>query len=292
MLLKNILNQQDFQKYITGSLWGNPQAVTDKPGESRLLNEYVYHYKKVDSTNNIAYQLADAGVPEGTIVISEEQSAGKGRLKRNWLSPPSAGLFLSLVFRPPLEPAHIPQLTLLSGVAVNEAIEAVAHCRSGIKWPNDILINGKKVCGILAESKLANKGNSGFVVVGIGINVNMDYAGFPAELKDTAISLKIAAGQEVCRLQLVKALLTALDRHYINFLKHGYPYLRQEWLNANITIGRTVKITKSEGKGDTVEGKAVDISQTGGLIVQFPDGRQEEFLAGDVTIGTANIIDH
>ena len=246
-----------------------------------LQGRDVYIYRKVTSTNIIAKSLAANGAPDGTIVVSSFQTAGKGRFQRQWVCPPGKGLLFSMILRPDIDSQFIPQLTLLSAVVVAESIQKICGCEAGIKWPNDILINGQKVCGILAQNTFSGS-RSEFVVLGIGINVNLNKDQLPAECRETTTSLFLTTGSKISRFELLKQLLTIWDRHYHNFLQSGYSYLRSQWLAKNITLGRIVSIKKDSY---TLRGKAADISPKGGLIVVFPDGSREEYLAEDVSLG-------
>ncbi|NLL53432.1 MAG: biotin--[acetyl-CoA-carboxylase] ligase [Peptococcaceae bacterium] len=252
-----------------------------RPKKICLQGRDVYIYREVSSTNSIAKSLAVNGVPDGTIVLSRFQTAGKGRFQRQWVCPPGKGLLLSMILRPNIDSQSIPQLTLLGGVVVAESIQKICGIKAGIKWPNDILINGRKVCGMLAQNSFS-RGHSEFVVLGIGINVNLSREQLPADCRETTTSLLLEAGFKVSRLDLLKLLLSIWDRHYHCFLQSSHSYLRPLWLANNITLGREVSIKKDT---HTLRGKAVDISPRGGLIVAFPDGAKEEYLAEDVSLG-------
>ncbi|NLM21766.1 MAG: biotin--[acetyl-CoA-carboxylase] ligase [Peptococcaceae bacterium] len=246
-----------------------------------LRGRDVYIYREVSSTNSIAKSLAANGAPDGTIVLSRFQTAGKGRFQRQWVCPPGKGLLLSMILRPNIDRQSIPLLTLLGGVVVAESIQRICGLKAGIKWPNDILINGRKVCGILAQNSFS-RGNSEFVVLGIGINVNLNREQLPADCRETTTSLLLEAGFKVSRFELLKLFSSIWDRHYRCFLQSSHSYLRSQWLANNITLGREVSIKKDT---HTLRGKAVDISPRGGLIVVFPDGSRNEYLAEDVSLG-------
>jgi BirA family biotin operon repressor/biotin-[acetyl-CoA-carboxylase] ligase len=257
------------------------QAASPPYRKMCLRGRDLYIYREVTSTNTIAKALAAGGAPEGTIVLSAYQTAGKGRFQRQWVCPPGQGLLLSMILRPVLDCRYIPQLTLLGGVVVSECIKKVSGCKAGIKWPNDDLIGGRKVCGILAQNSF--RGNcSEFVVLGIGVNVNLSAECLPSDCRETTTSLLLESGAKVSRLEFLKQLLSVWDEHYHLFLQLGHSYLRSKWLDNNITIGREVTIRKKEGY---IKGKALDISPRGGLIVSFSDGSREEFLAEDVSLG-------
>ncbi|EHQ88208.1 biotin--[acetyl-CoA-carboxylase] ligase [Desulfosporosinus youngiae] len=245
-----------------------------------LLGKELHIYREVSSTNSIAKQMAKSGAREGTIVISGTQSAGRGRMQRKWFCPPGKGLLLSMLLRPKISVQFIPQLTLLTAVVVAETIKKVTGCTAGIKWPNDIYINNKKVCGILAETSFSRT-NVEHVIIGLGLNVNLNTDQLPPDCKDTGTSLSIELGQRVSRISLLKQFITSWDEHLQSFMKEGHPYLRSKWLENNVTIGKKVSINKRDG---SLDGLAVDVSEKGGLIVRLSDGSLQEFLAEDVSL--------
>ncbi|MRR38555.1 biotin--[acetyl-CoA-carboxylase] ligase, partial [bacterium] len=201
---------------------------------------------ETDSTNALAYRLAEEGAIEGTVVIADAQSRGKGRLGRQWESPAGVNLYCSIILRPPIMPLHAPQLTFLSAVAVAEAIERSAGLAPVIKWPNDVLVNGFKVAGMLNEMS-AETERVDFLVLGIGVNINMQRNQFPADLRHPASSLAIEAGHEVGRLSFARALLESLDAHYGRYLAEGYGPLRQAWLDRSAVMGRRVRGSGQQG---------------------------------------------
>ncbi|GLI39214.1 biotin--[acetyl-CoA-carboxylase] ligase [Geobacter hydrogenophilus] len=235
---------------------------------------------ETDSTNTLAYRLAEDGAVEGTVVIADAQNRGRGRLGRQWESPAGVNLYCSIVLRPPIMPLHAPQLTFLSAVAVAEAIERSAGLAPVIKWPNDVLVNGFKVAGMLNEMS-AETERIDFLVLGIGVNINMQRDQFPADLRHPASSLAIEAGHEVSRLSFTRALLESLDVHYSQYRAEGYAPLRQAWLGRSAVMGRRVRVSGNQGDmAGTVEG----IDEIGALLLRTADGTLERVLAGDVTI--------
>lgn len=245
------------------------------------MNGYtIYHYDQVSSTNAIARMMVQSGAAERNIVLSDFQAGGKGRLNREWSCPPGKGVLMSMILRPDMNVKDMPQLTLLVAVAVAECLHKVGNCVAGIKWPNDIIVNNKKICGILAES--IGDSSSRAIIMGIGINVNIKQDEFPAQCRDTSTSLLIEAGHSIPRLQVVKEFLNSWDKHYPKYLNTGYPYLRDKWLSYNHTLGRSVDVSTNEG---VLTGEAFDISPRGGLIVQLNNGSFREFLAEDVSLG-------
>jgi len=245
-----------------------------------LLGKEIHFYQELSSTNSIARQMAISGAAEGTIVMSRSQSAGRGRMQRQWACPPGKGLLLSMVLRPEISVQFVPQLTLLTAVVVAETIKKVTGCAAGIKWPNDIYINGKKVCGILAESSFSKAGVK-YVIIGLGINVNLDTDQLPTDCQKTSTSLSLELGQHVSRFKLLKQFIISWDEHLKGFIIAGHPYLRNKWIENNVTIGRNVTVHKDK---DPIHGLAVDVSENGGLIVRLNDGSLQEFLAEDVSL--------
>ncbi|HVJ47657.1 biotin--[acetyl-CoA-carboxylase] ligase, partial [Desulfitobacterium sp.] len=225
--------------------------------------------------------MAQSGAPEGTLVISRSQTSGRGRMNRQWACPPGKGILMSMVLRPEISVQFIPQLTLLCGVVVAETIRKVTGCAAGIKWPNDIVIRGKKVCGILAQSSFS-RGGPEYVIIGIGINVNLDIDQLPPNCQKTSTSLRLEMGQDVSRSKVLKQFIISWEEHYRVFLKGGHPYLRAKWIDNNVTLGRDITLNKDE---HLILGRAVDISERGGLIVNLGDGSSEEFLAEDLSLG-------
>jgi len=233
-----------------------------------------------ESTNILAYRRAEEGAAEGTVVIADAQSHGKGRLGRRWESPAGVNLYCSIILRPPIMPVHAPQLTFLSAVAVAEAIERSSGLTPAIKWPNDVLVNGFKVAGMLNEMS-AETERIEFLVLGIGVNINMRRDQFPPDLRHPASSLALEAGREVGRLAFARALLESLDRHYARYLAEGYGPLRQAWLGRSAVMGRRVRVS---GQGGGIRGTVEGIDEIGALLLRTPGNTVERVLAGDVTI--------
>lgn len=232
------------------------------------------------STNTEAFQRAEAGAVEGTVVLADRQTAGKGRLGRQWASPGGVNLYLSVVLRPQLPPYEAPQLTFLSAVAVARTIEEQTGLKPAIKWPNDLLLDGCKVAGLLNEMS-AETDRIGFVVLGIGINLNMTLEQFPDDLRSPATSLAIAAGRPVPRVPFAVRLLTALDEEYARFCADGFGPVREEWARRCNAHGRQVSVTMGT---QTLVGPFAGIDHDGALLLQLPDGRLERIMSGDVTV--------
>ncbi|MEW6188515.1 MAG: biotin--[acetyl-CoA-carboxylase] ligase [Actinomycetota bacterium] len=244
---------------------------------TKILGKEIHHFKEVGSTNDIAKDLAIRGAPEGTIVVAEGQTRGRGRLDRRWFSPPG-GIWISLILRPSMSPADIPKITLMTSVAVAKAIGEVTGLRVEIKWPNDILLRGKKVAGILTEMG-AETDRLNFVVVGIGINANVDI--FPPDLEPHATSVRRVLGESVDRLKLLRCLLGRLERKYIRLQEGRFKGILNEWKELCATLDAQVKISTVDGE---IQGKAIGVDEHGALILKLASGKTKTIYAGDVTI--------
>ena len=233
------------------------------------------------STNSDAFRLAEEGAVEGTVVIADTQSGGKGRMGRVWSSPSGVNLYCSVVLRPTIKPYQAPQLTFLSAVAVARAIELATALKPEIKWPNDVLIRGAKVAGLLNEMSAETDGIN-FVILGIGVNLNMGATQFPADLRSPATSLMLEQGRPVSRAQFAAVMLNELDRLYGDFLSHGFGPVREEWQQRCNAKGREVRV--SDGGADTVQGVFNGIDSDGALLVLLQNGTVERILSGDVRV--------
>jgi BirA family biotin operon repressor/biotin-[acetyl-CoA-carboxylase] ligase len=262
-------------------------AVPDKllPAEvleglqARLLQGPVHHFETLDSTNNLAKELAARGAPEGTVVVAEAQTGGRGRLGREWDSPPGVGLYFSLVLRPMLPPMDLPQLTLTTAVAGVRAVRRVAGVAPGIKWPNDLLLNGKKLAGVLTEMETESD-RIRYVVVGLGLNVNNPE--FPAELAATATSLTLATGGVYSRVALLKAWLEEFDGLYERFLNQQFREILEEWKGLTVTLGRTVTVRQGPRE---ISGLALDVAPDGALLLRTAGGEMVRVISGEITPG-------
>jgi len=246
-----------------------------------LLGKEMYIYREVSSTNVMAKLMAHLGAPDGTIVMTASQTAGKGRMKRQWFCPPSKGILMSMILRPDIKIHYVPQLTLLCAVAAADTIRKVTGCKAKIKWPNDIVIGGKKVCGILAECSFY-QGGPEYVIIGLGMNVNLVMDHLPPDCQEIGTSLRLELGHNVSRFKLIEQFIITWEEYFYEFLKKGHPYLRKKWIENNVTLGRIICINREP---DPICGMAVDISERGGLLVRMPDGSLEEFLAEDISLG-------
>lgn len=246
----------------------------------KLIGHRLYYFPEIDSTNDEAFRLAEAGAPEGTVVLADSQTRGRGRMQRVWHSPAGSNIYTSLILRPHLRPAAAPQISLVAGVAAAELLEQYCPGKIALKWPNDLLVNGKKICGILAQMKTVPEGVE-FVVVGIGINVNIRKNQFPVEVREIATSLSMETGQEVSRQDLLIKLYENFAQWYRKLLQSGFASIKGKWLNLAPMIGQNVQITHFN---DTVTGKAVGIDDTGSLILFTARGEKIVINAGEATI--------
>lgn len=237
----------------------------------------IFSFETIDSTNNCAKVLAGCFAEEGTVVIAESQSAGRGRLGRPWLSNPNENLTFSVVLRPALSPESINLLPLSISLAIAGAIEKATGLSVQCKWPNDLLVAGKKVAGILLEGSVKQNALE-YVVIGIGVNVNQ--ITFPHEIDTTATSLRKETGKEIDRPLLFREIMTALEREYSQCASEGFPSVPPRWLQRAAIINKTVTLSQN---GQMMSGVVRGISGNGGLLVQIGDATRT-FLAGDVTI--------
>jgi BirA family biotin operon repressor/biotin-[acetyl-CoA-carboxylase] ligase len=256
-----------------------PYEIRNTLSTRMLGQKEIYYFADIESTNNEAKRQANLDCPEGSIVLSEAQNGGRGRLSRSWFSPAGKGIWLSVVLRPPFNPYDAPKCTLLAAVAVTKAIRSIAEVECGIKWPNDILYQGKKIVGILTEMS-AEIDAINHIVIGMGINVNIKQQDFPVELKDIATSLSIIAGRDISRLSLLNAVLMELEQAYDKVIEEGFSGILNEWRELSVTLGQNVSV---HGSGRDFSGIAVDIDKDGALLVQT-DSCLERVLAGDVSI--------
>ena len=262
----------------------NPSDISEQALVERMkgftIGGHVYYLADVDSTNAYAFKLAVQGAPHGTVVVADRQTKGRGRLNRTWESPPGCNIYTSLILRPEISIAAAPRITLLAGAAVAETVDAFCPGQVTLKWPNDVQIRGKKVCGILTEMRSTASGID-CVIVGIGINVNMSLADIGADVRDIATSLKESAGMRFSRLDVLARLLTVFERWYGVFLKEGFAQVRAEWLKYFDMAGKDIRITF---KDEIQTGKVAGIDDDGALLVTDSGGALRRILAGDASI--------
>lgn len=258
----------------------NPFPEEIKAGlNTHILGQSVEFHHEVTSTQDIAKSVATKGASEGTVIIAETQTHGRGRIRRTWTSLPG-GIYFSIILRPEIKPTEALQLPLIAGVAAAQAIRTVTNLRPSLKWPNDITLDGKKVGGILTEMS-AEIDRLDWVIIGIGLNANIPKSRFPDDVAGIAASIGEIYGDHVSRVKLIQAILTRLEILYEAYQFSGFEDIRQEWKRLSNTIGAQVTINSTSNK---ISGLAIDIDQDGALILQKEDGAQERIIAGDVSL--------
>jgi BirA family biotin operon repressor/biotin-[acetyl-CoA-carboxylase] ligase len=245
---------------------------------TRTIGKVINFHESVTSTNDIAIDLAQGGAKEGTVVIANSQSRGQGRAGREFSSP-NGGLYLSIILKPPLEPDEISSLPLVIGLSVSKAIQCTIFKEAKVKWPNDILVEDRKVAGILMSSKTGGR-KVDHVVVGIGINLNTQMEDLPSELRDTAGSLKKISGKHIDPNEFTRDLLYLLDLNYSRFLEGQKEELLDQWSERAPMLGKEISVSTSKG---ILSGKALGIDQSGALILQTKKG-MERIDSGDCHI--------
>jgi len=243
-----------------------------------LFGKRIYHFFKTDSTNQVALELGHAGEPEGAVLLAEEQTAGRGRAGRAWYSERAAGIYVTLLLRPRLAPVQAPLLTMMAGLSAHAAIQAQTGLTLDLKWPNDLLIHGKKVGGILTEMH-AEPTQVRFVIVGIGLNVNQEK--FTGELAAIATSLRIETGKTQSRLELLVRLLREFENDYNRFLREGPASVTQKFAAiSSYAQGKHVRVTNGT---ESFAGTTAGLAPEGLLRVKRDDGDVVTVIAGDVT---------
>lgn len=262
-----------------------------------LLGRRIEIHRQVGSTNDLARQAAKRGEPEGLVVLAEEQVAGRGRLGRTWIAPPGCCILCSVLLRPRFSPEHAFYLTIAASLAIYRACKILLGQQTSfeshtsrnsvhspqfsvltIKWPNDVLLNGRKLSGVLCESALAGRGWD-FCVIGLGINVNLSVEEL-GPLQNTATSLSIELGRYVDRAQLLAGVLMELERIYFSLHNGRHEAVRDEWEDALETIGKYVSVSEA---GGIIEGQAVRIDHKGALVIRLASGEERHIVAGDVS---------
>ena len=264
---------------------GEPDALLaddllSRLGKTKIIGRDIRVFEQTTSTNDVIEKLARDGVKEGVVVFAESQTKGRGRLGRKWISPERKGLWFSVLLRPNLRPQETTQLTVASATALRRAIQSETGLKPEIKWPNDILVGGKKVAGILTELS-AELDKVRHVILGIGVDVNLSANEFPAELRRTATSLKIEAGEHILRAELAAVILRELDADYSRIGAGRFAAVADEWEEHSATIGRDVTVQIG---GRKIRGHAESLDDTGALLLRTEHGRLEPITGGDVTL--------
>lgn len=239
----------------------------------------LVYYDSTDSTNTRARRLAEEGAPHGTLVVADSQTAGKGRRGRHWEAPAGTGIWMTLVLKPDILPQSASMLTLVAALAVAEGIRRTTGLEAAIKWPNDIVCSGKKVCGILTEMSTEAEWIR-YVIIGVGINVNIEH--FPEELSEKATSLKLELGRQVKRSELTGAVMTAFEHYYAVFAGSGdLSGLTDTYNGWSANVGRTVEVLDPAG---TYCGEALGIDSQGALLVKCSEGEVKSVISGEVSV--------
>ncbi|WP_455391476.1 biotin--[acetyl-CoA-carboxylase] ligase [[Eubacterium] cellulosolvens] len=260
----------------------NPQAVEHQilAGlKTKIIGQEINYHSNITSTNQTARALAEAGAPEGTMIVAEVQGEGRGRRNRAWVSP-KGGLWLTMVLRPKIPPDYASTITLLTGVVVAKTIRETTKMAATVKWPNDVRIRDKKVCGILTEIKTEPE-IINYILLGLGINVNIAINQFPTELQNSVTSLQEELNHEVDKITFLQWLLMEFEQEYLNFsAKHEtmIPEILRTWRQYSDTLGRNVKIETVTGE---LRGLAADIAEDGALLVLDENGNEHRIIAGD-----------
>ena len=266
-------------------LVSSPDHIDQHAIQAQLKNSRIgqrlEYFKSTASTNADAFRLAEDGAIEGTVVLADAQSGGKGRRGRVWASPSGVNLYCSVVLRPAIMPYEAPQLTFLSAVAVARAVELTTKLVPEIKWPNDLLISGKKVAGLLNEMSAETDGIN-FVILGIGVNLNMTAEQFPNDLRHPATSLFLESGQRVDRSRFIGAMLAELGRLYGDFLSEGFEPVRAEWQQRCNANGKQVLV--SDSGTECTGGRFIGIDEDGAMLLRSDDDKLHRITCGDVRI--------
>ncbi|MBD2845129.1 biotin--[acetyl-CoA-carboxylase] ligase [Paenibacillus sp. IB182496] len=254
-----------------------PEEIMSKLSTKRL-GRRIERLEAVPSTQDIAHQLAAEGAPEGTLVLAEQQLKGRGRMGRGWVSPRGKGIWMSLVLRPRLALPFAPQLTLLTAVALCRSLRRMSGAEIGIKWPNDLLIDGKKISGILLEST-AEEERIRYVIAGIGISVNLEADDYPDELLQRAVSLRMATGRSYDRTALIVEFLDELEQLYDLFAQEGFAPIRSLWEALSVSLHRPATLTTPQG---VLTGVPVGLAESGALLVRLGDGEVRAVFSAEM----------
>ncbi len=244
--------------------------------KTQYIGRDIFYYDTVTSTMDTAFRLGMEGAQEGSVVCAESQTKGKGRLGRSWASPKGKGIYTSIILRPRLLPSEAAQLTLLAAVAACEALRKVAGIDVTIKWPNDLLVQGRKLAGILTELS-AETDRVRFVVVGIGLNVNTSLSLLPPH----ATSIKAELGRSISRVECLQEILRCLEKRYEQLKVEGFASVIRQWKKFSSTLGQRVRIADRLGE---MEGEAVDLDKDGGLLIRGDTGIIVKRMSGDVVL--------
>ncbi len=261
----------------------NPDVLSYSELKSRIRNNWagseIYYYEETGSTNIDAKRLGEEGAAHGTIVVADKQNAGRGRRGRTWQSPAGKDIYFTILLRPSFEPDKASGLTLVMALSVAQAVERKCSLKAGIKWPNDVVLNGKKICGILTEMNMETDYIQ-HVVIGVGINVNLDE--MPEEISQTATSILRESGEKTARAELLQEVLARFEENYGMYEKESdLSYMLEEYNSYLVNVGKQVKVLDPKGE---FEGIARGINASGELLIETPDGKVAEIYAGEVSV--------
>lgn len=264
------------------------KELIDRNLYTEFVGRNIHIFDNLTSTSEKAHELAMNGAPDGTAVIAESQTSGRGRRGRVWFSPSGGNIYTSIILRPAISPEEAPRLTLVAAVALAETIsDSLKSCgrhSPGIKWPNDILINKKKCAGILTEMKAGGEGIN-FVIIGIGVNVNMALPDIPDELEPIATSLSIEANDTLSRELILQSLYSKIENWYKRYLSEGFLPVKERWEYLSAIKGESVRAASSvKGVISYEDGVALGLNNEGELLIKKNDGTIEAVRAGDITI--------
>jgi len=255
-----------------------PGEIRERLGNNLFGGQQIYYYKELDTTNLKAKELASQGVPEGTLIIAEKQTKGRGRRGRSWFSPTGYGIYASMVLRPSIAPTEISSITLMAAVSAAEALIALTPLNFRIKWPNDILLNDKKIAGILTEIS-SDMDIVDYLIIGIGMNINTPKDVFPPEIKETATSIFIETNRPFQRIEIFSEFLKIYENYYINFEKSGIEPIMERWKELANIVGQRIEV---DVMGQKYRGDVVEIEN--GILILKDHGRTYRIFSGDVTI--------
>ncbi len=246
--------------------------------KTKILGCEVISFIQTSSTNDVAMELAAKGAKEGTIIVAENQTRGRGRREKKWLCPMGTSILASIILHPQIEIKKAGILTLLSAVSVARAIHNLTNLQAFIKWPNDVVINNKKVCGILAETRL-DKDKINFIVIGMGINVNIHKSQMPKEIEEIATSLSIELGNDISRVYLLQEVLRQLEERYIRLKNGEFEKLIDEWRTLSNTLGSSVEVSMQDR---IFRGHVLDIDEDGVLVLELSNGSIQRIYNDDL----------
>jgi BirA family biotin operon repressor/biotin-[acetyl-CoA-carboxylase] ligase len=264
---------------ITGFPDSIPAPLFLSKLKSRVIGREVYSYKTIGSTNETARRMAESGAPEGTIILSERQTKGRGRLGRSWHSPAGLGLYFSLILRPRIPFDKVPALSLVAALSVCRVTDRLAGLSSMIKWPNDCFIGTRKTAGILVEVS-AELDRLCYAILGVGVNINQREKDFPSELKSIATSIAIEAGRTIDRVGFLQKLIYEFEKSYNNFTRYGLRFIGPELVERSTVINRDITVRVGKKK---ISGRAIGLDQNGALRMLTEDGVRT-ISAGEVTL--------